>query len=73
MSCRRYYTRQTLACCYMLLHVVTCTADYDSIITVADDTYVLMLSMAVQAHIDCNIWRMAPEPGKETCCQVVKE
>ena len=40
---------------HMLLHANHAAADYDSIITVADDTEVLMLSMAVQAHIDNNI------------------
>ena len=40
----------------MLLYAKHAAADYDSIIIVADGTDVLMLSIAVQARIDCNIY-----------------
>lgn len=40
----------------LLLHAKHAAVDYDSIIIVADDTDLLVLSMAFQDRIDCNLY-----------------
>ena len=59
---------QDVADTRMLLYAKHAAADYDSIIIVEDVTDVLMLSVAVQARNDCNIYTYS---SRAMCCSVL--
>ena len=65
-------TTQEEADTCMLLHAKQAAADYTSVIIVADDTDVLILCLAFNPQISCNLYvRRGTKTRLRVCCQAV--